>query len=112
MVPKTVNQKQTRWSEAKAAEVLEAQRQSGLSAQNYAKREGIDYQRLHRWAQRLETDSNQTSVGFLPVSVRAEPRVESTQIEVVVRSGHVVRLTDGFNPHTLKSVLRALEAAC
>ena len=112
MVSKTGLRKQTRWVKAKAAEVLEAQRHSGLSMQDYADKEGIDCQRLHRWARRLRVDNSAEPFAFVPVSVGAQRNAGSSQIEIATRSGQVARLADGFNASTLRSVLSVLEASC
>jgi transposase len=106
------------------------QSRSGLSIKAYCQREGIEPQSFHRWRQVLarrdhdfplhrtvdRPDSfNQPvrSSAFLPVRVlqnAAEPIASTTPIEIVLHSGPTVRVTPGFDPQALDSVLSVLEA--
>jgi hypothetical protein len=106
------------------------QARSGLSIKAYCQRGGLEPRSFHRWRQVLarrdhdfplhravdRCDSFTQPVGsspFLPVRVvqnAAEPIASTTTIEIVLHSGPTIRVTRGFDPQALDSVLSVLEA--
>ena len=106
------------------------QARCGLCIKTYCQREGIEPRNFHRWRQVLarrdrEGSSAQSacpsdsliqparSSAFLRVRVvqnATQPITSTTPIEIVLRSGPTVRVTGGFDPQTLDSVLSVLEA--
>lgn len=120
------------WNEAQAQEVLEAQRRSGLCIAAFARRHQLLPQRLYSWQKRL-TDrpaqqappSAQAQPLFVPVRV-VEPPVPpaappaplcsqgSGCVELVLKTGHLIRLFADFEEETLHRVLRVLhkETSC
>ena len=102
----------------------------GLSIKAYCRREGLEPRNFHRWRQVLARRDRALSSAqmvsrpalvtepagssaFLPVRVvqdAAEPMASTTPIEIVLRSGPTIRVTRGFDPQALDSVLSVLEA--
>jgi transposase-like protein len=95
-----------RWSAQQARKVIDAQVASGLSVHSFARREGIDAERVYRWKRRLTAN---TSVPTF-VEVRAAGVVGKEQlIELALRSGHRLFFTDSVDPSALRQLLRVLE---
>jgi transposase-like protein len=92
-----------RWTAEDAREVLAAQVRSGLSVSAFAEQVGLDPQRLYVWRRRFSAEDG-ASPSFVELTATAGER-----IEVVLRSGHVVRVPDGFEPESLKRLLEVLE---
>lgn len=103
---------EARWSAERAREVLAAQRASGLSVFAFAKREGFDPQRLYFWQRRLGVETTghaRAAMEFVEVRAGA-----GGQVEVLLRSGRVLRVSEAIDPETLLSLCEALErpASC
>jgi hypothetical protein len=84
-----------------------------MSLASFARREGLSLSRLTWWRQQLR-DPAKTPAGtvrWLPVAIRrsepAHPQVSS--MEIVIRGGRVVRVTDLFDAKMLIRVVKALE---
>ena len=92
-----------RWSESDARVVLEALDASGLPISRFAEREGLDAQRVYLWRRRLAASST-TSAPF--VEVRPQP---ARWFELVLRSGHVLRVADSVDVALLRRWVDALE---
>jgi transposase-like protein len=93
-----------RWRREDAREVLERLEASGLSVREFAAREGLDRQRVYRWRAQLGGGSPTRMPAFVEVKAIAAP----SPIEVVLQSGHVIRVHDGFSAETLRQVVSAL----
>ena len=105
----------TRWSPSEAQAFLKEWRTSGKSLRAYCKRRGVLYERVRRWRCKLEDDQTASSVSFRPVDVVNLPgdsRQDREQIEVVLRSGHVLRLKPPFDLSSLRSLIALLDSAC
>lgn len=103
--------------------VLALQAQSGLSKADFCRREvTVKESALSWWARELkERDRPPRSPkarskrktprdAFVPVRViQVAPVDTASTLEVVTRSGLVIRLKPGFDPATLRSVVAALE---
>src|SRR4051794_22553398 len=87
-----------RWSTEEARTILDHMEASGLSAREFAAREGLDVQRVYRWRAQLRSVRRSTTA---PAFVEIKPTAAAS-IEVVLRSGHVVRVRDGFGENTLR----------
>jgi transposase-like protein len=95
-----------RWSANEARTILESLDGSRLSVREFAARHGVDAQRLYRWRAQLAA----AAPAFLEIKQPA-----SEAIEVVLRSGYVIRLKDGFGEDVLRRVVAVLDvpvAAC
>jgi len=95
-------------------ECIERWTASGLSAGQFAAREGLRRERLFYWKRRLH------EAGTVAVSdvkfARAEIRASSTPqtgapLEVVTTSGHMVRVPAGFDEDVLRRLLTILGGA-
>lgn len=93
-----------RWSRDEAREVLGRLEASGLSVREFAAREGLDRQRVYRWRAQLSAGGP----ARVPAFVEVKTIIASSPIEVVLQSGHVIRVRDGFRAETLRQVISAL----
>lgn len=94
-----------RWTDADACVVLDAARDSGLSLAAFAAREGFDAQRLYFWRRRLDRDADHSPA---PTFVEVRPR-GAEHVEVVLRSGQILRVAASIDGGVLRSLVDALE---
>jgi transposase-like protein len=94
-----------RWSADEAREVLAFVDSSGLSAGEFAARAGVEAQRLHRWRRALGGRGDTRAPAFVEI----KPVAAASAIEVVLRSGHVLRVPDGFGEAALRRLVAVLE---
>lgn len=99
-------------------------KRSGLSATEFARREGLKAKQLHWWVWKLgvaETAPTAEEPRFLPVRVVSAPAPApstlaavvttspsgpaATAIEIALPNGRLVRVPPGFDPATLQRVL-------
>lgn len=83
-----------------ALRVLDA---SGLSVLEFATREGMDPNRLYRWRSRLKGQAKDVPTFVEIVTPTLKP------IEVVLRTGRVVRVANGFDAATMRRLVELLE---
>lgn len=95
---------QRRWTAQDAQAVLRAASESGYSLEAYAKREGLWPQRLYRWRRQL-TEKPVKGPAFVEVVAvsRQEP------LEVVLRSGRVLRISEKVDVSALARIADALD---
>lgn len=103
-----------RWGEAEGRQVCSAFEASGQSVEEFARRHGIQEQRLRAWLKRLERrDGKQKQPTFVPVRLAGQARRPSPWasrvVEVISTSGRVVRVDQDFDSELLQRVLRAVE---
>jgi hypothetical protein len=98
------------------AERIKRWKNSGLTAAEFGEREGLAAKQLHWWSWHLGrkpvASASEAPLRLLPVRVvpsRAEGVREATPLEIVLQSGHILRVASGFDPATLRSVLSVLE---
>jgi hypothetical protein len=96
-----------RWTEADARTALEDFDRSGLSERAFALREGIERQRLQRWRRRLEGGSPASPTRALSF-VEVRPRTPE-RVEVVLRSGRVLRFAEEIEAVALRRLVDVLE---
>lgn len=106
-----------RWTAAHAQTVLAALDASALSVAAFAAREGLDVQRLHFWRRRLENAAPDAPSRpmFVEVPLRAiSSASERGRVEIVLRSGRVVRVDESIDAATLRRLIDVLdqESAC
>lgn len=92
-----------RWNAREARAILKQLDASGLPVREFAERHGLDAQRLYRWRAQL------ASAGAPPAFVEIKSSA-SAAIEVVLRSGHVIRVGDGFGEDAFRRVVAVLDA--
>jgi hypothetical protein len=98
-----------RWSAAEARIVLDALARSRLSIPAFSEREGLDVQRVRRWAHRIGT-SRERSVAAEPLPRFVEvPHMAAALVEVVLRSGRVLRVPESIAPSVLRRLADALD---
>ncbi len=91
------------WRTADAEGVLKRLDASGLSTRAFARREGLNVQRLYRW-QRVLAGRDAARPAFVEV-VGGAP----AGLEVVLRSGVVLRVPSGFDAEAVRRLVDALE---
>ena len=91
---------------------VDGQRNAGGSIAAYCAGQGFSTSSFYRWRKILARE-DRPRARFLPVHiVEAKPVVVGPAgIDVVLRSGHRVKLMRGFDPASLRAAVIALEAA-
>lgn len=102
----TADVKRRRWTAADARVVLAALDASGLSTRGFARRERLSAERLYRWRQRLAAESRIARRG--PAFVEIAPRALE-RVEIVLRSGRMLRVCESVDTVTLAKLVEALE---
>jgi transposase len=111
-------------SRAEWTERVKRWKRSGLSAAEFARREGLKVKQLHWWVWKLGASSTAPQPDeprFLPVRVvrspaaaastpavlvtTSPPGTAATAIEIALPNGRLVRVPPGFDPATLERVL-------
>lgn len=92
-----------RWTAAEAGAALKELAASGLSVSAFALREGIDAQRIYRWRQRL------VSTAAPPPAFVEVTRRTAQPIEIVLRSGRVLRVSESVDGVALRRLVDVLE---
>lgn len=95
------------WREADARAVLAQLDHSGLSVRGFARREGLNVQRLYRWRRALAGDDAAPVPSF--VEIVGGPKAPA--IEVVLPSGAVLRVPAGFDEETVRRLVTILVGA-
>ena len=89
---------------------VEKWRASGLDRRAFARKHDLSYSGLFRWSQIFGTETGMT-VGFTEVRVRETSSgtpLEAGVIEIVGRSGWVVRVTGAVDVERLREVLEVV----
>src|SRR5215467_13169931 len=95
-----------RWTLADARAALSALAASGLSVGTFARREGLDEERLYRWRRRLAGESTAQSLATAPaptpplIELRPSPG-QPEPIEVMLKSGVTLRVAETIDPSAL-----------
>jgi transposase-like protein len=105
--PIPVYRTRRRWTEQEARAALAALAASRLPTRAFAAREGIDAQRLYSWRRKLEA-SPTSEVVASPAFVELRP-ASPERIEVVLRSGIVLRVGESVDGAALRRIADALE---
>ena len=95
-----------RWRAKEARAILKHLDASGLSVREFAARYGLETQRLYRWRAQLASPGPAPAPPFVEIE-----RTPGVAIEVVLRSGHVVRVRDGFGEDALRRVVAVLDGS-
>lgn len=106
-----------RWSRSDGEAMVAAFEGSGMSVAEFARRHGLVDQRVHWWLTRRRPRSK--SLAFAPVRLvdsRREPLPSSVGVatsaggvEVILRTGRVIRVGSEFDAETLRRVVEVLE---
>jgi hypothetical protein len=102
-----------KWSEVEARGVLEAWRRSGLPLEKFAKQRGLVAQRLRWWRKKLNRAARAMLVGpapaVLPVHVSADSPRRGEPVTVLLRTGHMLKVSHGFDESAFARVVALLE---
>lgn len=93
------------WRAADAEAVINRLDESGLSVHSFARREGLNAQRLYRWRRALGR-GEPPSPGFVELVSGA-----TAPVEVVFQSGVVLRVPAGFDDETVRRLVSLLKGA-
>ena len=107
------------WTPEDASRALAAMARSGLGLTAFAIREGLDPQRLTRWRRRLESSASASpafeevvpSVVATAIDGNEAVRAQQERLEIVLRSGRVVRVPDSFDALSLRRLLDVVDEA-
>ncbi len=102
--PLLLPSRRSRWGVEEARAVLERMRSSGLAVAEFAAKEGLVPQRLYWWQARLNAPTAKAA-GFVEVTAVATP----SPLELVLRTGDVIRVPTSFNEDALRRVLAVLD---
>ncbi len=110
-----------KWSEIEARGVLEAWQRSGLPLETFAKERGIVGQRLRWWRLKLAAAEATTGTSkplatttrktpaVLPVRVTSEVARRGEPVTVLLRTGHMLKVSHGFDESAFARVVALLE---
>ena len=98
------------WSEVEARGVLEAWRRSGLPLERYARQRGFVPQRLQWWRRKFAAAAKASPTpALLPVRVTATESRRGEPVTVLLRTGHVLKVSHGFDEQAFSRVVALLE---
>jgi transposase-like protein len=97
-----------RWTRDEARAVVAAYESSGLSAKTFAAREGLKPERVARWKRKLRP-GKPLVVPPSFVELRPMSKGRRCRIEIVLRSGHVLFVSESVDPKSLGQIVELLE---
>lgn len=101
------------WSEVEARGVLEAWRRSGLSIERFAKQRGFVPQRLRWWKVKFAAAEKEVAVSaapaLLPVRFTSDSAKRGEPVTVLLRTGHMLKVSHGFDEGAFARVVALLE---
>lgn len=99
------------WSEDEARTWFTRWKASGLSVPAFAAQHGFNADRFYRWRRKFETTAPPAAApAVLPlVAVSARTPTAPAAFELACGRGRVLRIPAGFDPATLRALLRVLE---
>jgi len=109
------SRKRPRRGRAEWLEEVRRWRESGESAEAYAKKHDLHAGTLAGWSSKLKTRRRQQAgTAFVPVRVVERPamapvKVETSEIEVVLLNGRRVRISGNFESDTVARILAVVE---
>ena len=102
-----------KWSEVEARGVLEAWRRSGLPLEKFARQRGFVAQRLRWWRHKFNRIEKAMLLprapAVLPVRVSAEDSRRGEPVTVLLRTGHMLKVSHGFDESAFARVVALLE---
>jgi transposase-like protein len=94
-----------RWTESEARAALAAVAASGLTPREFAAREGLDHQRFYAWQRKLSKPVREAAS---PAFIEVRPSAAEV-VEVVLRSGVVLRVRESIDASVLERLVSALD---
>ena len=110
VVAAPLSPRRRRWKIADARSALARLAASGLSLGEFARREGLETQRLRRWQRRLGRETRPAAVPPAEL-IEIRPR-RPEPVEIVLRSGVIVRVAETIDPATVARLVATLEQGC
>lgn len=102
-----------KWSEIEARGVLEAWQRSGLPLERFAKQRGFVAQRLRWWKRKFAQAERALAAAptpaLLPVRLTGEPGRRGEPVTVLLRTGHMLKVSHGFDEDAFARVVALLE---
>lgn len=102
-----------KWSEVEARGVLEAWQRSGLPLEKFARQRGFVAQRLRWWRAKFKRVDKAMLLGsvpaVLPVQVSREDSRRGEPVTVLLRTGHMLKVSHGFDESAFARVVALLE---
>jgi transposase-like protein len=100
------------WKVADARAVLNELAASALSVSAFARREGLDDDRLYRWRRRFAGERKTRGVAALastPALIEIHPRPPRAEpVEIVLASGVTLRVAETIDPSALARLITVL----
>jgi transposase-like protein len=102
-----------RWTATEARAALAALAASGLSVNKFARREGLDEERLYRWRRRIAGERRSRATEPTPAArsspelIEIRPRA-AEPVEIVLVSGVVLRVSERADVAALARLVAAL----
>jgi len=101
-----------KWSEVEARGVLEAWRRSGMSLERFATQRGFVSQRLRWWKTKFaRAEKADAMPALLPVRVSEETARRGEPVTVLLRTGHMLKVSHGFDEDAFARVVALLEGS-
>lgn len=97
-----------RWRSTEARAVFAALAASGLSLDEFARREGLKVPRLRRWRCRLAAEDRRSVPVPAPQVIEIRPR-RPEPVEIVLANGRVLRVAETIDGTALARLVAALE---
>lgn len=104
-----------KWSEVEARGVVEAWRRSGMLLEPFARQRGLVAQRIRWWRQKIERIDKANAVAarpaLLPVRVTPDAPRRGEPVTVLLRTGHLLKVSHGFDESAFARVVAILEGS-
>lgn len=104
-----------KWSEVEARGVMEAWRRSGLPLERFAKQRGFVAQRLRwwraKWSRAEKTLAVSEMPALLPVRMGKDAPRRGEPVTVLLRTGHMLKVSHGFDEDAFARVVALLEGS-
>src|SRR5262245_26823824 len=98
-----------KWSEVEARGGLDAWRRSGLPLERFATQRGFVAQRLRWWKYKFARTEKalalRSAPAVLQVRVGAEPARRGEPVTVLLRTGHMLKVSHGFDESAFARVV-------
>src|SRR3982750_1170201 len=101
---RAANPKADQW-----AERIAAQQRAGISVKQFCKEQGLTEYSFYAWRKRLQ-ERGPVRFALVERSVRQQERTSEGALELVLRSGERLRIGNGVDTATLRTVLDVLRA--
>lgn len=103
-----MSKKRARWTVADARRTLKELDASRMSVSEFAEREGLDAQRLHRWRRRFAAEGTPGEIEATPALIELRPLRRAEPIEIALASGITLRVAETVDPSALARLIAEL----